>query len=81
MFYDYKSLTKDELSIFNDALCKYKEYDKLDLIIELIFNENTKSAIRKRGFKKIKRKEEKSLEAIPEGLKYCDGEECVISIT
>lgn len=80
MIYDYKTLENNELTLFKAALDKYNDYDKLDLVIELIFDKKIKEKIKSRGIKKIKRKEEKSSEAIPEGLKYCDGEHCVVSI-
>lgn len=78
MIYDYKNLKNDELSSFKDALYEYKDHDKLDLIIELVFDEKIKRNIRNRIYKKIKIKKEKNINQPPEAIKYCDGDSCQV---
>lgn len=76
--YDFKTFTSGEILSLKDAIDYYKDYDRLDLIIELLFNKNKKEELKKREFEK--KEKEITVQKIPESLKYCDGDHCVLDL-
>lgn len=81
MFYDHKVLNSDEIRKISKAQSNgLKDHDKLDLLIELIFSEEEKKNIKTRKRKKQEKKKETKTQELPESLKYCDGDHCVIDL-
>ena len=72
MIYDHRVLNEKEKTTVLILLEHYKNYDRLDIIIELaLFNPDE---VLTRSYKK--KKEEIKTQAIPEELKYCDSDHC-----
>ena len=72
--YNYKLLADTERLELLPLIEKYKHYDKLDILIEMIIG--NPSEFTQRTLKIIK--EKVVVNEIPEGIKYCDGDSCEI---
>jgi len=83
MIHNYKKLQGEEILLFKQFLDEYKEYDRVDLLIELFLQRTGTSSLdfRNRDVKiKNEKRDEIVIEAIPDSLKYCDGGKCTIDI-
>lgn len=78
MIYNHRNLQGDDIIILKDTLEKYKDHDKIDLIIELAFDKNKKEKIKSKKPFKFKIQEKEKVNAAPEAIKYCDGDKCQI---
>lgn len=79
MIYDHRNLQNKDLVILKDALEKYKDHDKLDLIIEITLDNSKKEKIKNGKKSKVNYSTSETTEAIPEALKFCDGDSCQVS--
>lgn len=75
MIYDHNLLTEDEVVNLKGLLSRYEGYDKLDILIEMIVSDPKKFVSRS---KKVIKKETVTSEAMPEELRFCDGDKCSI---
>lgn len=75
MHYDLQLLNSIELNSLSTLLKKYKDYDKIDILIELTIGEKNDILSREKNKEK---KEEKIINNIPEELKFCDGDKCSV---
>lgn len=75
MIYDHKCLKEDEALAVRALMDRYNGYDKLDILIELVI-ENPHEFLKRKPKQTNIQKE--VLEALPEALKFCDGDKCSI---
>lgn len=80
MKYDHKTFTTEEASALKNAIGEYSDYDRLDLITEIIFDEKKKKEFLNRTRSNHKNKKEKKVEAMPDAVKYCTGEQCQVDL-
>ena len=74
--YDHFLLTKEEQLEVRTLLDQYKDYDRLDMCIEMVIENPSEFFMRKR-FGKLKI-EVKKINVMPEALKFCDGGKCEV---
>lgn len=73
-FYDYRLLNNIESTHLRCLLEQYREYDKLDILIEIVVKDIEE--FKNRKF--VEKKEKVKINYIPESIKYCDGDKCSI---
>ena len=73
MLYNHNLLNKKEQAALFTLILHYKNYDKLDILIERVIRDPIEFSKRKNLKKK---KEKEVINQIPEGIKYCDGDKC-----
>lgn len=78
MIFHHSQLSLEEAVILKQKIKQYQDYDRLDLLIELIFDKKQKNKIKNRKIKKIIIPE-KNGSSIPEELKYCTGDSCSVN--
>lgn len=83
MIYDFKKLQGEEIQEFKKTLIKYKDYDKIDIIIDILLHKLGISSSEFNNRKQEVKKENKKeivVQEISESLKYCDGDKCTINL-
>ena len=77
MRYELKKLTLFEQNTLKTLLNKYKNHDKLDILIEMIIPDADTYHERENRFEK---KEEVRIEKMDDSLYFCSGDKCNIPI-
>ena len=77
MFYDFRKLDEDEIIQLKFLIEKYKNHDKLDILIEMVAKNPEKIKYNGRNNGKEKKFEE-TIQVVPQEILYCDGEKCMI---
>jgi len=75
MIYNIKKLLPTELEKFYHFIQLYKNYDKIDLLIEMVID-NKEEVLSRIIEEKIEK--EIFINNLPDELKYCDGAHCEI---
>ncbi len=75
--YNVKKLNMEEIVLLKILLHRYKEYDKLDILIELVAQPDYHTRDFQNGYK-IKKTPEILVQAMPNEVMFCTSDKCEI---
>ena len=83
MIYNIQKLSADEICEFKKLIKRYREFDKIDLMIHLTLQNLGVSPFDFHDREVVKNIEEEPIiqkQLMPEALKYCDGNSCEVPV-